>query len=73
MNLRKKLHLDRSGQISRVLARHGLDDLARSLGLKRFAAFQKLFRHEEQKVPFTQPEPNRIVCLAWSIFLSKRG
>ena len=43
MNLRKELHLDRSGEISRVLARHGLEYLASSLGLQRFAPIQKVF------------------------------
>ena len=56
MNLRKALHLDRSGEISGVLARHGLDYVAGSLGLQRFTAVQKLFGHAEQSVPFTQPE-----------------
>jgi len=60
MNLRKELHLDRSGQISRVLARHGLDYLAGSLGLERFEAVQKLFGHAHQKVPFSQPEHLRM-------------
>ena len=60
MNLRKELHLDRSGQISGVLARHGLDYLAGSLGLERFAATQKLFGHAHQQTPFTQPEHLRM-------------
>lgn len=60
INLRKELHLDRSGQISKVLARHGLDYLAGTLGLERFAATQKLFGHTEQQVAFTQPEHLRM-------------
>ncbi|HSE22835.1 MAG TPA: AarF/UbiB family protein, partial [Pyrinomonadaceae bacterium] len=60
MNLRKELHLDRSGAISGVLARHGIDYLAGSLGLKRFSAVQKLFGHAAQPVPFTQPEHLRM-------------
>src|SRR6476660_9279260 len=60
MNLRKALHLDRSGEISGVLARHGLDYVAGSLGLQRFAAIQKLFGHAAQQVPFTQPEHLRM-------------
>ena len=60
MNLRKELHLDRSGEISGVLARHGLDYVAGALGLKRFAAIQKLFGHAAQQVPFTQPEHLRM-------------
>jgi len=60
MNLRKALHLDRSGEISGVLARHGFDYVASSLGLQRFAAIQKLFGHAAQQVPFTQPEHLRM-------------
>src|ERR1700730_18197274 len=60
LNLRKELHLDRSGQISKVLARHGLDYLAGTLGLERFAATQKLFGHAAQEAPFTQPEHLRL-------------
>ena len=60
MNLRKALHIDRSGEISGVLARHGLDYVAGSLGLQRFAAIQKLFGHAAQQVPFTQPEHLRM-------------
>jgi len=60
MNLRKALHLDRSGEISGVLARHSLDYVAGSLGLQRFAAIQKLFGHAAQQVPFTQPEHLRM-------------
>ena len=60
MNLRKELHLDRSGEISGVLARHGIDYLAGSLGLQRFSAVQKLFGHAAQPVPFTQPEHLRM-------------
>ena len=60
MNLRNALHLDRSGEISGVLARHGLDYVAGSLGLQRFAAIQKLFGHAAQQVPFTQPEHLRM-------------
>ena len=60
INLRKELHLDRSGQISKILARHGLDYLAGTLGLERFAATRKLFGHSEQQAPFTQPEHLRM-------------
>ena len=49
MNLRKELHLDRSGEISGVLARHGLDYLAGSLGPS--ASVQ---------APCTQPEHLRL-------------
>ena len=59
-NLRKELHLDRSGQISKVLARHGLDYLAGTLGLERFAATQKLFGHAPQQAALTQPEHLRM-------------
>ena len=60
INLRKGFHLDRSGQISKILARHGLDYLAGTLGLDRLAATRKLFGHAEQQVPFTQPEHLRM-------------
>ena len=60
MNLRKELHLDRSGEISGVLARHGIDYVAGSLGLQRFATIQRLFGHATQQVPFTQPEHLRM-------------
>ena len=60
MNLRKELHLDRSGQISKVLARHGLDYLAGTLGLERFAATQRLFGHAQHHAVFTQPEHLRM-------------
>ena len=59
-NLRKDLHLDRSGQISRVLARHGLDYLAGSLGLERFTSVQKLFGHAQQQSRVSQPEHFRL-------------
>jgi ubiquinone biosynthesis protein len=60
LNLRKELHLDRSGQISKVLAMHGLDYLAGALGLERFAATKKLFGHAPDEAAFTQPEHLRM-------------
>jgi ubiquinone biosynthesis protein len=60
VNLRKELHLDRSGQISRVLARHGLDYLAGSLGLEGFAATKKLLGHAGHNAVLTQPEHLRM-------------
>jgi ubiquinone biosynthesis protein len=60
MNLRKELHLDRSRQLSGVLARHGLDYLAGAVGLERFAVTQKLFGHANNQAAFTQPEHLRM-------------
>lgn len=50
MNLRKELHLDRSGQISKILVRHGIDYAAGSLGLDRFEVTKKYFHREPQPV-----------------------
>ena len=59
MNLRKALHFI-ARERSPAFARHGLDYVAGSLGLQRFAAIQKLFGHAAQQVPFTQPEHLRM-------------
>ncbi len=57
MNLRKELHLDRSRYISGVLARHGLNYLASSLGLERLASGNMLFGPAIQREKtLTQPE-----------------
>lgn len=57
MNLRKELHLDRSRYISGVLARHGLNYLASSLGLERLASGNRLFGPAVQREKtLTQPE-----------------
>jgi ubiquinone biosynthesis protein len=60
MNLRKELHLDRSGEISRVLARYGLDYLAGTLGLEGFTATKKLLGHAGHNGALTQPEHLRM-------------
>lgn len=60
MNLRKELHLDRSGEISLILARHGLDYLAGSIGLERFTAANKLSAHASHNAGLTQPQHLRM-------------
>lgn len=60
MNLRKELHLDRSRQLSGVLARHGLDYLVGSFGLERFAVTQKLLGRSHGQGQYTQPEHFRM-------------
>lgn len=60
ISLRKELHLDRTRQLSGVLARHGLDYLAGSFGLERFAITRKLFGHTNDHAAFTQPEHLRM-------------
>ncbi|HLN97543.1 MAG TPA: AarF/ABC1/UbiB kinase family protein [Pyrinomonadaceae bacterium] len=60
VNLRKEFHLARSRQLSRVLARHGLEYLAGSVGLERFTVTQKLFGRADNHAAFTQPEHLRM-------------
>ena len=60
MNLRKELHLNRSAEISGVLARHGLDYLAGTLGLEQFAPTKKLLAQVNHKSGLTQPEHLRM-------------
>ena len=60
MNLRKELHLDRSGQISLILARHGLDYLAGSMGLEGFTATNRLSGHASHNAGLTQPQHLRM-------------
>jgi len=60
MNLRKELHLTRSAEISGVLARHGLDYLAGTLGLEQFAPTKKLLAQVSHKSGLTQPEHLRM-------------
>lgn len=60
MNLRKDLHLDRSRQLTGVLARHGLDYLVGSFGLERFGVTQRLFGRSARQGASKQPERLRV-------------